>query len=60
MGNLFASLLSKGGGMTGKAVDAVSGRAYQIHLQEAQANGEKPMTPEEFAKSQQPKGLLNQ
>jgi hypothetical protein len=52
MENALANLLSKGKGMAGNAVDALAGRAYQLYLKEAKANGEKPMSPEQFAKSQ--------
>jgi hypothetical protein len=40
-----------GTGMAGKAESALKTRAYQLHVQEAKASGEQPMTPEEFAKS---------
>lgn len=33
------------------AQNALAGRAYQLHVQEAKALGEKPQTPEEFAKA---------
>lgn len=52
MSNALADLLSKAGGMAGNAVDKIGGRAYQLHLEEAKVTGEKPMTPEQFAKSQ--------
>lgn len=45
--NKLAALL--GGGMAANAAKILASRAYQLHVQEAQANGEKPMTPEQFA-----------
>ena len=39
-----------GKGMAAEAANKLGGRAYQIHLQEAEATGEDPMTPEEFSK----------
>tara|TARA_R110000868_G_scaffold199448_2_gene446088 strand:+ start:267 stop:428 length:162 start_codon:yes stop_codon:yes gene_type:complete len=45
--NKLAALL--GGGMAGNAAKVMSSRAYQLHVQEAQALGEKPLTPEQFA-----------
>ncbi len=32
------------------AQQALSNRAYQLHVQEMKGAGEKPLTPEEFAK----------
>jgi hypothetical protein len=50
---LAAALSSKSppqmGGGAGQAQQALSGRAYQLHVQEAKANGQAPMTPEQFA-----------
>jgi hypothetical protein len=50
---LAAALSSKSpppmGGAAGQAQQALSGRAYQLHVQEAQANGRPPLTPEQFA-----------
>lgn len=40
------------GGMAGGAQQAMAGRAYQLHQQEAQAMGQQPMTPEQFMASQ--------
>ncbi len=40
-------------GITG-ATQALGGRPYQLHVAEAQAMGQQPMTPEQFAASQQP------
>jgi hypothetical protein len=37
------------GGGAGNAQQAMSGRAYQLHVQEAKANGQTPMSPEQFA-----------
>lgn len=39
-----------GSGLARKAADAITGRDYQLHVQEAKAMGETPQTPEEFAK----------
>lgn len=50
---LAAALSSKSpppmGGAAGQAQQALGGRAYQLHVQEARANGQQPMTPEQFA-----------
>ena len=40
------------GGAAGQAQQALGGRAYQLHVQEAQANGQQPMSQEQFAASQ--------
>lgn len=40
------------GGMAGGAQQAIAGRAYQLHQQEAKANGQTPLTPEQFAAQQ--------
>lgn len=40
------------GGMVGGAQQALGGRAYQLHQQEAQAMGQQPMTPEQWMASQ--------
>jgi hypothetical protein len=48
------------GGLLGNALQATQSRPYQLHVQEAKAMGETPMTPEEFARQQQPRGLLGQ
>ena len=39
---------SLGSGAAQKAADVLKNRAYQLHVQEAQASGEKPMTPEQW------------
>lgn len=36
------------GGMVGQAQQAMQSRPYQLHVQEAQAMGQQPMTPEQF------------
>ena len=41
-----------GSGMAKQASDVLRSRAYQLHVQEAQANGEKPMTAEQWAAAQ--------
>jgi hypothetical protein len=40
------------GGAAGQAQQALSGRAYQLHQQEAKMLGQQPMTPEQFAATQ--------
>lgn len=40
------------GGAAGKAAAELGGRAYQLHVQEAQQSGTTPMSAEEFAKQQ--------
>jgi hypothetical protein len=40
------------GGAAGQAQQAMSGRAYQLHQQEAKSMGQAPMSPEQFAASQ--------
>lgn len=53
-----------GSGMAQQAAQIMQSRPYQLHVQEAQANGQAPMSPEQFAQmmSQQqqprPQGLL--
>tara|TARA_R110000868_G_scaffold211993_1_gene462008 strand:- start:1111 stop:1341 length:231 start_codon:yes stop_codon:yes gene_type:complete len=37
------------GGMAGNAQQILQSRPYQLHVQEAQAMGQQPMTPEQFA-----------
>lgn len=37
------------GGMAGQAQAILQSRPYQLHLQESQALGQQPMTPEQFA-----------
>lgn len=45
-----------GSGMAQQAMSTLAGRGYQLHVQEAQAMGQQPMTPEQFAQQQTPKG----
>lgn len=57
MANLLSSLLSPsakpvGTGMAKQGRQTLMSRAYQLHVAEARANGEKPMTPEQFAARQ--------
>lgn len=40
------------GGAVGQAQQAMSGRAYQLHQQEAKAMGQAPMSPEQFMAQQ--------
>lgn len=47
-----------GNGMVQQALQTLGGRGYQLHVQEAQAMGQQPLSQEEWAKQQQPKGLL--
>jgi hypothetical protein len=42
-----------GNGLARQASMVLASRPYQIHLQEAQALGQTPMTPQEFAQTQQ-------
>jgi len=37
------------GGMAGQAQQIIQSRPYQLHVQEAQAMGQQPMSPEQFA-----------
>lgn len=48
MANLLQSLL--GSGQVQNAAKVMQDRAYQIHVQEAKSLGEKPLTPEEWAR----------
>jgi len=57
MANLLATLLSPsakpvGTGIAEQGRQTLLSRAYQLHVKEAQANGTKPMTPEQFAAQQ--------
>ena len=57
MANLLSALLSPsakpvGTGIAEQGRQTLMSRAYQIHVQEAKANGEKPLTPEQFAAQQ--------
>lgn len=36
-------------GMVGNAAQAMTSRPYNLHVQEAQALGQTPMTPQQFA-----------
>lgn len=51
--NMLASLMGIekpiGTGMAEQGRQNLMSRAYQLHVQEAKANGETPMTPEQFA-----------
>jgi len=53
-------------GMVQQAAQVLQSRPYQLHMQEAQANGQAPMTPEAFMQmlaqqqQQKPQGLLSQ
>lgn len=55
MDNKLAALLKPSGmgqGMLEQGKQNLMSRAYQMHVQEAKALGETPMTPEQFAASQ--------
>lgn len=41
-----------GSGMVQQAAQALQSRPYQLHVQEAQAMGQQPLTPEQFAAQQ--------
>jgi len=51
--NMLAALMGVdkpvGTGMAERARQDLSDRAYQLHVKEATANGETPMTREQFA-----------
>jgi hypothetical protein len=38
-----------GNGMARQAANAMMSRPYQMHVQEAKALGQQPMTPQQFA-----------
>ena len=40
------------GGMAGNAQQVIQSRPYQLHVQEAQAMGQQPMSPQQFMQSQ--------
>ena len=44
--------LAMGTGTLEKARKILTSRAYQIHVQEAKANGQTPLTPEQWAAQQ--------
>lgn len=41
-----------GSGMAQQAAQIMQSRPYQLHMQEAQAMGQQPMTPEQFMMQQ--------
>ena len=41
-----------GQGMVRQAGDALAGRGYQLHVQEAQAMGQSPMSQQQWVQSQ--------
>jgi len=52
--NFLASIMGGvdkpvGSGMAEQGRQALASRAYQLYVQEAKANGETPMTPQQFA-----------
>lgn len=49
-----------GSGMVQQAAAIMQSRPYQLHVQQAQAEGQQPLTPEQFLQQMQPKGLLSQ
>jgi len=55
MGALLGRLMPTpplGNGMAAQAAAVLASRPYQIHVQEAQALGQTPLTPEQFAATQ--------
>lgn len=48
-----------GNGMAQGAANAMQMDPYRKHVQEAQALGQQPMTPEQFRQMSQGRGLLN-
>lgn len=64
--DFWKSLTGSGTGLLGsgaaqQAAQTIQSRAYQLHVQEARALGQQPMTPEQFMQMQQGKtGLLSQ
>jgi len=40
-----------GAGMVKQAATAIGGRGYQVHVKEAEALGEKPMSLQDFTKT---------
>jgi hypothetical protein len=42
------------GGMAGAAQQIIQSRPYQLHVQEARALGQEPLTPEQWAAQQNP------
>lgn len=59
--NKLASLLGgqrpqqapMGQGMADQARQIIMSRPYQLHVQEARANGQEPLTPEQFMRMMQ-------
>jgi hypothetical protein len=49
-----------GSGMVQQAAQIMQSRPYQLHVAEAKAMGQQPMSPEQFLQQMQPKGLLSQ
>ena len=43
-----------GSGMVQQAAQSMQSRPYQLHVAEAQANGQQPLTPEQFMAQQRP------
>ncbi len=41
-----------GSGMAGQAAQVLQSRPYQLHVQEMQALGQQPMTPDQFLMQQ--------
>jgi hypothetical protein len=41
------------GGMAGAAQQIIASRPYQLHVQEARALGQEPLSPQEWAAQQQ-------
>jgi hypothetical protein len=49
---IFASSPSLGSGLAGKAQNELADRGYKLHVEEAKATGETPLTYEEWKKQQ--------
>jgi len=43
-----------GSGMVQQAAQSMTSRPYQLHVQEAQANGQAPLSQEQFMAQQRP------
>lgn len=46
--NKYGKQAPVGSGMVAQAARTMQNRPYQLHVQEAKAMGEQPMTPEQF------------
>lgn len=48
---LFGGKPPLGSGAAQRAAEILASRPYQLHVQEARAMGQEPMTPEQWAKA---------